>query len=203
MPGTRAEQKAKTRQRILTTALSQLSADQSFTSLSLREVAREAGLAATSFYRHFKDMEELGLALIDETGLTLRQLMRSARKRFDNQQGVISISIETFMEYVDNNPELFRLLLSERTGTSKTLRKAINREIEHFISELTDYLLNSTDSSQQMARIQAEAIVTIVFNNGAEYLDASKAKKQEIIATTKTQLRFLAHGAAGLQQSSD
>ena len=47
-------------------AFSQLSAERSFASLSLREVAREAGIAPTSFYRHFRDVDELGLTMVDE-----------------------------------------------------------------------------------------------------------------------------------------
>ena len=38
-----------------------------FASISLREVAKTAGLVPTSFYRHFGDMEELGLAMVDGT----------------------------------------------------------------------------------------------------------------------------------------
>ena len=63
---TRSEQKEKTRRAIIDAAIAQLGVEKSFASLSLREVAREAGIAPTSFYRHFKDMEELGLTLVDE-----------------------------------------------------------------------------------------------------------------------------------------
>nr|WP_301554367.1 HTH-type transcriptional repressor FabR [Aeromonas caviae] len=71
--GIRAQQKEKTRRTLIEAAFSQLCANRSFSNLSLREVAREAGIAPTSFYRHFRDMEELGLTLVDEGGLTLRQ----------------------------------------------------------------------------------------------------------------------------------
>ncbi len=79
--GIRAQQKEKTRRALVDAAFNQLSAEKSFSNLSLREVSREAGIAPTSFYRHFKDMDELGLAMVDESGLLLRQLMRQARKR--------------------------------------------------------------------------------------------------------------------------
>nr|MBP7548525.1 TetR family transcriptional regulator [Corallincola sp.] len=69
MSGVRAQQKEKTRQTLIEAALAQLSAERSLASLSLREVAREAGIAPTSFYRHFRDMDELGLTLVDEAGL--------------------------------------------------------------------------------------------------------------------------------------
>lgn len=59
MMGVRAQQKEKTRRSLVEAAFSQLSAERSFASLSLREVAREAGIAPTSFYRHFRDVDEL------------------------------------------------------------------------------------------------------------------------------------------------
>ena len=75
-----------------------------FSNLSLREVSREAGIAPTSFYRHFKDMDELGLSMVDEAGLILRQLMRQARKRIEDGGSVIAISVETFFEFIANRP---------------------------------------------------------------------------------------------------
>ncbi|MBY0416791.1 MAG: HTH-type transcriptional repressor FabR, partial [Pararheinheimera sp.] len=81
---TRAQQKEKTRRAIIDAAFQQLSADKGYSSLSLREVAREAGIAPTSFYRHFTDMDELGLTLVDEAGLMLRQLLRQARHRIES-----------------------------------------------------------------------------------------------------------------------
>lgn len=48
------------------------------------------------------------------------------------------------MEFVENNPNIFRLLLRERSGTSAAFRQAVAREIQHFIAELTDYLEATT-----------------------------------------------------------
>jgi len=41
----------------------------SFTSLALREIAREAGVVPDA-YRHFRNTDELGLALVEEVGIT-------------------------------------------------------------------------------------------------------------------------------------
>lgn len=138
--GVRAQQKEKTRRSLVEAAFSQLSAERSFASLSLREVAREAGIAPTSFYRHFRDVDELGLTMVDESGLMLRQLMRQARQRIAKGGSVIRTSVSTFMEFIGNNPNAFRLLLRERSGTSAAFRAAVAREIQHFIAELADYL---------------------------------------------------------------
>ena len=137
--GIRAQQKERTRRSLVDAAFNQLSAEHGFSNLSLREVAREAGIAPTSFYRHFKDMNELGLTMVDEGGLMLRQLMRKARQRIKNGGSVIRVSTDTFMEFVEQCPNVFRLLLQERSGNSAAFRKAVNREIRHFVEELTDY----------------------------------------------------------------
>jgi len=136
----RTQQKEKTRRMIIDAAFRLLSQERSFANLSLREISREAGIAPTSFYRHFEDTEELGLTLVDESGVALRQLMRKARQRFGKQGSVIRISVKTFMEFIHNNPDVFGLLLRERSGSSLSFRKAVAREIQFFVVELADYL---------------------------------------------------------------
>ena len=195
MSGVRAQQKQKTRQALIEAAFNQLSADHSFSNLSLREVAREAGIAPTSFYRHFKDMNELGLTMVDEAGLTLRQLMRQARRRIESGGSVITTSIVTFMEFIDNSSNQFRLLLRERSGTSKAFRAAVAREIKHFILELAHYLESETPCDPTHAYIQAEAMVTLVFNAGAEALDIEGTQREELVERLIWLLRYIARGA--------
>ena len=180
MMGVRAQQKEKTRRSLVEAAFSQLSAERSFASLSLREVAREAGIAPTSFYRHFRDVDELGLTMVDESGLMLRQLMRQARQRIAKGGSVIRTSVSTFMEFIGNNPNAFRLLLRERSGTSAAFRAAVAREI-HMPRAFTE--------------AQAEAMVTIVFNAGAEALDVSPEQRRQLEERLVLQLRMISKGA--------
>ncbi|REL25253.1 HTH-type transcriptional repressor FabR [Thalassotalea euphylliae] len=196
MAGIRAQQKEKTRRQLIDAALGQLSADRSFSSLSLREVAKEAGLAPTSFYRHFSDMDELGLTLVDEAGLTLRQLMRQARQRIAKGGSVIKISVHTFMEFIENNGNIFRLLLRERSGTSAAFRAAVNREIRYFTLELSDYLQAANKLDAQVALLQAKAAVTIVFSAGADALDIDLKEREQLAENVVQQLRFIARGAS-------
>ena len=198
MTGVRALQKEKTRRQMIDAALGQLSAERSFSSLSLREVAKEAGLAPTSFYRHFSDMDELGLTLVDEAGLTLRQLMRQARQRIEKGGSVIQISVVTFMEFIESNGNIFRLLLRERSGTSAEFRAAVSREIRYFTLELCDYLQHANKLTAEVACLQANAAVTIVFNAGAEALDIEKKEREQLAQATIQQLRFIARGASEL-----
>ncbi len=202
----RAEQKLKTRRALMDAALRQLSAERGFGSLSLREVAREAGIAPTSFYRHFAELDELGLALVDEGGVALRQLMRQARKRIARNGSAINTSVDTFMEYLHNNANLFRLMLRERTGVSKTFRTAIQAEIDHFVTELADDLRRFAEEQHKPlsdAKLVAEAMVTLVFNQGAEVLDATPREKSELQDKLKAELRMILVGAQALARQGE
>lgn len=200
MTGIRAKQKEKTRRALINAALNQLNPQTSFFSLSLREVAREANIAPTSFYRHFQNMDELGLTLVDEGGLTLRQLLRQARQRLADGGSVIRISVEIFMDFIANNRGVFRLLLQEHSGTSKEFRLAIAREIDHFKAELADYLLNERKLPEHLARLQADAMVRIVFSIGADALDLSPSERADLAEDTILELRMIARGATALQK---
>ena len=195
MAGVRAIQKEKTRRALIEAAFNQLTAEKSFSGLSMREVAREAGIAPTSFYRHFRDMDELGLTMVDEAGLTLRQLMRQARKRIEKGGSVIVISVETFFEFIHNSPNVFRLLLRESSGTSQAFRTAAAREIKHFVDELAEYIVHRNQYSQYIAYVQAEGIVTIVFTAGANTLDMNAKEREQLKERLILQLRMLAKGA--------
>lgn len=195
MAGIRAAQKEKTRRALIQAAMNQLTAEHGYASLSLREVAREAGIAPTSFYRHFRNMEELGLTLVDEGGLTLRQLLRQSRQQIAKGGSIIRASVTTFMQFVQNNTAIFRLLLQEKSGNSKEFRLAIAREVEHFTAELVDYLIEEQGFERELAEMQADAIVRIVFSAGADALDAAPKERHRLTEQTIYQLRIVARGA--------
>lgn len=194
---TRSIRKANTRRSLIDAAL-QLSAERGFAGLSLREVAREARLAPTSFYRHFRDMDDLGLALVDEVALSLRRLMRQARQRTEEKRSVVKSSVEAFMEFIRENTNLFRLFLGERSGSSRAFRKAIHVEMNQFIGELADDLTRlSLASGRPLAEPQltAEAVVAVVFTVGAEALDLPKQDCKRLSERITREIRIILRGA--------
>jgi len=199
----RAEQKERTRRALVDAALRQISAERGFSSLTLREVAREAGIAPTSFYRHFHNLEELGLTLVDEAGLKLRRLMRQARQHYEADGGVLKASVQTFMAFFNENTNLFYLLSRERAVGSTSFRRAIRREMDSFIDELaSDLELESRERQRPMKDVPlvAEAMVTIVFNEGLEALTLTVTQQAELAERMVQQLRMVALGAEALAQ---
>ena len=193
----RLDKKEKTRRDLIDVAL-RLSSERSFSSLSLREVAFGAGITAAGFYRHFHDMEELGLALVDEVGLSLRRLLREARKRVLPGPEAISVSVETFLEFIRENGNLFRLLLGERQGASLTFRKAIHSELDRFISELSidlDRLQKELKHPLRDSSLTAEAIVAVVFTVGAEAMDMPRHKHAGLAMRLTEEIKIILRGS--------
>ncbi|EAT12148.1 HTH-type transcriptional repressor FabR [Bermanella marisrubri] len=197
---TRAEQKLKTRQSIIDAALD-LSKDKGFPALSLREVTRQAGIAPATFYRHFVDMEDLGLALVDQVSLILRQLMRQARQRVKIKGSVVNTSVETFMEFVENYPNLIRLLNTDIASGPKPFRESIIRETRRFAEELTDDLNSKEQRDRQpLAHVPelAEMMVLLVFNQGVAALEMDTEQRKQLIKKLNLELRMLLAGSHAL-----
>jgi AcrR family transcriptional regulator len=131
---TRQEQKEQTREALLDAAL-ELSQDAGFAQVSLRQVTRAAGVVPTAFYRHFDSMDQVGLALVDRSFATLRQLMRDAQSDPDLFTDLITSSIDILVASVKDNREHFAFVGRERLGGSAPVRDAIKRELELFVSE--------------------------------------------------------------------
>lgn len=67
------------KRKLIDAALRLAAARRSFAGLGLRELAREAGLNPNTFYRHFRDMEDLALTAVAEVGNELRPMLRAVR----------------------------------------------------------------------------------------------------------------------------
>ncbi|MGH3359968.1 MAG: TetR family transcriptional regulator, partial [Nocardioidaceae bacterium] len=132
----RQEQKERTRQAILDAAL-ELTGEHGFVGLSLRQVTRASGIVPTAFYRHFATMEQLGLALVGESFVTLRAMTREARRDPRTFDDVITRSVEILVRVVKERPEHFAFIARERFGGVPAVREAIRDELELFVSELS------------------------------------------------------------------
>ncbi len=207
-PETRQERKQRTRAALLESAL-RLLEDQSFSSVSLREVARGAGVVPTAFYRHFASMDELGLALIDESFRTLREMIRAARSETALPGDVIRRSVEILVRHVHRHRLHFRFIARERHTGVPALRHAIRTEIRLFSSELATDLARfpnlrgwSTEDLHMLAGLLVNAMVSIA----EAILDApldSPGAEEEIMRVARKQLRLIALGTPAWRSVAD
>ena len=198
---TRLEKKLKTRHNLMFGALGLVAEGQHFSTISIREVAKSAQVVPTSFYRHFTDMDDLGLALVDELSLILRQLMRRARQEVISPDMIIQNSVNLFIEHVYTNKSFFIFMSQEMTGGSQKLRDAIRSELLYFANELaTDlrklHLLDHlpVDVADQLC---LQTIMTVAMNT-PELLDVQEDSKgvERVRERMVLQLRMVFLGAA-------
>lgn len=199
-PGaSRREAKELTRQALVRAALKLLSKN-SFDSISLREVTREAGISPTAFYRHFDDMEELGLVLVEEAFASLRTMLRTARADPELFDDAIRRSIEVLIRHVRDNEGHMRFIARERHGGVRRLRRAIRRELELFGDELAidvAALPIIGKWSPEDRRLFASLIVETMVAMAAELIEASPDEEVAIAQRTERQLRLIFIGVPG------
>lgn len=193
----RQGRKQRTRRALLDAALALLE-HQSFGAISLREVAKNAGITPTAFYRHFASMEELGLVLVDESFRSLREMMRRERARVTEPWANIHASSETLVRHVREFETHYRFIARERAGGVQALREEIRHEIDLFSAELVDDLAGYPvleNLPRKGLDTLARLIVTVMVGTAERLLDAAPERDAEIQRDNESQMRMIVTGA--------
>jgi len=175
-----------------------LLAHNSFDSISLREVTKKAGISPTAFYRHFDDMEALGLELVDESFGSLRASVRAARTDQSIYDDAIRGSIAVVAQHVNDHTDHMRFMSRERHGGIRRIRQAIRRELRLFADELAIDLASfpvHSKFSTEDRRMMADLIVGTIVTLSGELTDATEAEGEELVARATQQLRLITLGA--------
>jgi AcrR family transcriptional regulator len=189
------------REDIIAAALKLVGPHRSLSTLSLREVAREAGIAPNSFYRHFRDMDELAVALIERAGESLRQIIGEARLRATAERSVVRGSIEAFMEQLRADDRLLHILLREGTVGSDAFKQAVDRQLNFFEEELRLDLIRLAEANKTglfEPALTAKAITRLVFAMGATAMDLSQEEYDKLTAQVVLMVRMIVTGTQAL-----
>jgi len=202
-PSRRDQRKQRTRESLLEAALRLMQQGRSFTGLGLREITREAGVVPTSFYRHFRDMDELGLALVEDCAITLRRLLREARRIGPPGANMIRHSVEIYVRFVQQHPLELLFISGERNGGSPVIRQAIRQEIDYVTAEMAQdirHLGLLLNLPMPMTTLVCGLIVSTMLNAATDVLDikptsAAADLQQELIDSYVRQLTIIFLGA--------
>ena len=173
----------------------------SVSTLSLREIAREAGIAPNSFYRYFRDVDELTVALIDQAGRALRGIIREARQRLSMERSAIRTSVEAFMDQLDADEKYLQVLLREMSTGSDAFRQAVDRELNYFEDELRDELERMEKLAGHVTyepALTAKAITRLVVAMGANAANLPREERAVLIDQTVVMIRMIMEGSQSL-----
>ncbi|HEU4773888.1 MAG TPA: HTH-type transcriptional repressor FabR [Lysobacter sp.] len=194
-----------TREDLLTAALALLGPNRSVSTLGLREVAREANIAPNSFYRHFRDIDELAVVLIDRAGSSLRTIIGQARNRASTGRGVVRSSVEAFFDQLRADDKLLHLLLREGLAGSDAFKQAVDRQLRFFEDELQVDLIRLAEVTGvplHEPALVARAITRLVFAVGASAMDLPRERYPEQVDELTTMVKMIVTGARGMHDAS-
>ncbi|MCK7546577.1 TetR family transcriptional regulator [Marinobacter koreensis] len=184
----------ETREKLMNAALALVGKGRHFASLGIREVTRQAGVVPTSFYRHFRNMDDLGLQLVDELGLVLRRMMREARANVLQSDKLIEESVGIFVAHAQANRSFFLFMAQGLAGESRAVQEGIRSEMRFFASELANDLrrlrlmehLSDTDLD-----LTCDLVVRTVAFSLTDLLSVSQDDDYQIGQIRKRTTRFL------------
>lgn len=200
MSESRGERKERTRRAILDAAL-RLSSDATLATTSLRQVAKEVGIVPTAFYRHFASIEELGLALVEESLDTLRTLLREIRRAdVADFRSIIDGSVAVLVEQVRLHHDHYNFIARERFAGAPPVRLAIEHGIDLAARELAvdlAHLPGPDHWSDADLRMVSGLIVSlmVVTVERLVVVEPGSAAEREIADTARAQLRMMLVGA--------
>lgn len=197
LPGTPGRKAVISREDIMSAALRLVGPHRSVSSLSLREVARAAGIAPNSFYRQFRDMDELAVSLIDRAGQSLRHIIGEARQRAATHRSVVRGSVEAFMEQLRSDDKLLHILLREGSVGSDAFKQAVDRQLTYFEEELRQdlsRLAKANGTPLFEPALTAKAITRLVFTMGATAMDLPPARHTAFTEEVILMVRMIVAG---------
>lgn len=195
----------------------------SIRALGVREVGREAGLNPNTFYRHFSNMDDLGIAILESIVEDLRPQMRDLRSRaaqsvasrssvsgqFNDPQTlglkqlelVVIETVREFFDFVERHPEAFILGISELHGASPPLREALGKVIDQFATDMSEDIRRLRllpMISDKTADDISSLIIRQMFFLSAEYIE-HPTRRSAIREQARLGMMCLATGALALE----
>ena len=106
--------------------------------LTTGKVAEAAGIAQSSFYVHFKDMDDALRTAADEVGEDLRGIVRDARLRvdFSNPDTAYFSAYASAVDAMLAEREFSELLLGHRRDRHSPLAESLRAAIDHVRADL-------------------------------------------------------------------
>ena len=188
------------RQKLLRAALKLAAKSRSLQGLGVRELGREAGLNPNTFYRHFADLDDLSMAVIDELSRDLRRPLQTLRRSITSPAENALRTVELVFDFAKRNPEAILVGVRELYGASPKVREALREVIAAIADDLAEdmrVMQITPGLNDKTARELAEVVVVQVFHSTLDYLEHPQ-RRNDILRQTVQFINTLFVGAVAL-----
>jgi AcrR family transcriptional regulator len=197
--------KERTRRSLLDTALRLLD-ERGEPGLSASAVSREAGIAQSSFYAHFRDKDDLLSALGAEVCRRVRQSARQARQRsreVPTDRERLRATFRLPLESCVAHPAMFRLMLRARHEPASPLGTSARELFAGNRADLVEDLVKlgyPVETTGQRLRVEmiAEGYIALTEAMASAYLDGRCPDLDDVV----DMLMVFASGPASLLPNS-
>jgi AcrR family transcriptional regulator len=189
----RREAKDLTRRRLLAAALRILDTEGE-AGLSTGSVCRHAGIAQSTFYVHFRNMQELLRALGEEAGRRVGPVVREARRRSSKEPHSAERLREAFrvpLEAMCGHPEFFRLGVRARYDPASPLGEAARLRAAAFRAQFAEDLVEAglpagTPAQRRRLEMVADGVTALVEGMAMGHLEGRYPDLEEAVDTLVT-----------------
>ena len=188
-----ANRKARTSQ--LASAALDLMLARGVEAVTIDEIVSKAGVAKGSFYRYFRDKEDLVRALVDPIERPLREAFERCKSTLDSKTtdetlaaayGLFAAELATV---IFENASLVRLYLQERRGPNEGARKPI-AAMARFVDR-GGFELASFANQRKLTRPGDSRVSAAVVVGAAEHLAAMALAGDETLRDPSVAMEFI------------
>lgn len=174
--------------------------EQNISSLGLRQVTRAVHITPAAFYRHFRDIPDLGAALVEEALDSLHTLVRAVLAEQHDPAERIDRTVTLIRQYVLDHPAHVRFVVRERHSGVRAVRLAIASHFDRFVAEASEALAQDPEPASWTVaerEMLAGLLVEQMVQTAASFLAAELGEgpdAEHVTATATARLRLIQRG---------
>jgi AcrR family transcriptional regulator len=168
-----------------------------FHTVTMDDVAREAGVTKPILYDHFPSKRDLYRDLLEADLAALKEKIRQALESSRGNRERIRASFQAYFDFVDEEGAGFRLLMQEAAGAEREFRDLIARFREGVLAEVTELILRESQGRLDRREAEEVALGLIGMAEMVAQHDPGRSK-DERRRTVDTLVRLAWRGITGL-----
>jgi AcrR family transcriptional regulator len=127
-----------------------------YQTVTMDDVARQAGVTKPILYDHFPSKRDLYQGLLEADLTALEERIRTAIETSSGNRERIRGSFQAYFDFVDDEGAGFRLLMKEAVGAEEEFRDLIGRFRERVLAMVTEVM--TRESRGNLSRKEAEEV---------------------------------------------
>ena len=183
--------------RLILNAAERLIAEHGYAGFSMRELARESGLASGTIYHHFHDKREIYLRATERGVAQLVSRLGEAANAADTPTGCLRRVIAAYLSLASERRSLILALLRELGSLEEELRDVARRSWDKITGPVAAILREGTDSGS-FRDVPMDIAVVALFGTMNTYIGRHLLLNEETLDERAVDeiLTFYLHGLA-------